>query len=119
MVLHLKPPCNHVACDLKRQGTASPSLPRVGPTDGRRREGPAPEEGEVERIKASVHTEAVFSLAASSFCGEQGLAGEGGARRGLRYDGAVQESEGGKRDAEEMLEKGNERTFIAGRASGW
>ena len=31
MVLHLKPPYDHVACDLKRQGTASASLPRVGP----------------------------------------------------------------------------------------
>ena len=118
MVLHLKPPCDHVACDLKREGTASPSLPRVDPTDGRRREGPAPEEGEVERIKAGGHAEGVFSLAAIFLWGTGACRGRWSLPR-LRYDGAVQESEGGKRDAEEMLEKGDERAFIAGRASGW
>jgi hypothetical protein len=64
-------------------------------------ESPVPEEGEVERIKAGGGAETVFSLAAPyPSAGNRGPAGEGGTRRGLRYDGAVQESEEGRRDAE-------------------
>jgi hypothetical protein len=77
VVLHLRPPCDHVACDLKCQGTASASLPRIGPRTDGRRESPAPEEGEVEQIKAGGRAEAVFSLAASyPSVGNRGLQGK-------------------------------------------
>jgi hypothetical protein len=64
-----------------------------------------PEEGEVERIKAGGGAETVLSLAASYLSAKnRGAVGEGGAHRGLRYDGAVQESEGGRRDAKRRKE---------------
>jgi hypothetical protein len=84
-----------------------------------------PEGGEVERIKAGGGAETVLSLAASYLSAKnRGAVGEGGAHRGLRYDGAVQESEGGRRDAKRRKETlkdaaGDEYAFTLGRALGW
>jgi len=56
--------------------------------------------------KAGGRAEAVFSLATSYFCCEQGHAGEGEARRGLRYDGPCRRVKGERRDAERCWKRG-------------
>jgi hypothetical protein len=77
--------------------------------------------GGVERIKAGNRAEAFLSQAASYLSVEGGgHAGEGGARRGLRHDGArLRRVEGGKLEGESCWKSSGGRTrLIAGRVVG-
>jgi hypothetical protein len=71
----------------------------------------------VERIRVSRRAATFFPLAASyPFCGDRGPGrGVGGARRGLRHEGAVQEGErgeGNKRKRESCWKSGGGRTCL-------